>query len=270
MWDHSDMKFSVLLLCALALSAAEHKTPNTMLMLEHYNALKDALIPGDIVFAFTARQPIQSQMEHPPEPDAQGRRSWTTVWNEPKFTRAIDALNAIHDSRVEKMVVLSSIEDLRSNLKRLPKDVGWIAYNMEPQMTPREELLDPTKAVIAFAKVCHDNGLKLSWVPGGFRMFASEERLRPIAPVVDAIVLQQQHELQNEGVDVFVKLTKERSALIGKLNPKCMVDVQVVIGRGSKEDLIKALQGVAGDVDRRVLWTMQDTGALREILKTMR
>ena len=101
-------------------------------------------------------------------------------------------------------------------------------------------------------------------------MFASKGRLLPIAPVVDAIVLQQQHELQNEGADVFVKLTKDRAALIRKLNPKATVDVQVVIGRGSKEDLIKALKAVAGDVDRRVLWTMNDTGGMREILKAVR
>src|SRR5215471_5907879 len=167
------------LLLTLSLAAAAPHKPATMIKVEHYAALKDVLAPGDIVYAFAARQP--------------------DGFHSDKFSAGVAALGAIHDPQVEKMVVLSSIDDLKANLSRLPKDLRWIAYNMEPQMTPREEILDPLKAVTAFARLCHEHRLKLSWVPSGFRMFATEERLTPIAPNVDAIVMQHQRELQDQG-----------------------------------------------------------------------
>ena len=42
----------------------------------------------------------------------------------------------------------------------------------------------------------------------------------------------------------MVKLAKERASRIRRLNPKVGVSVQVVIGRGSREDLVKALKAV--------------------------
>jgi hypothetical protein len=263
-----------------------------MVMVPQYQALKDVLISGDVVFLFAARQPDPSEREtimeimrkrqqqqaagqqpgtaQPPGGPAQPMVFFKTVFDEGSFSGGLAALDAIHDSRVRKTVCLSSIEDLKANLTRLPKDIRWVAYNMEPQMTPREELQDPGKAVVQFAKVCHDNGLKLNWVPGGFRMFEDEKKLSPIAPSVDAIVLQQQHELQQQGVDTFVTLARKRTTLIKKLNPKCEVYVQVVIGRGSNEDLVKALKAISSTVDGVVLWTMKDTDTLKEILRAIR
>jgi len=224
----------------------------TLINAMHYPALKDSLVSGDAVFAFAIRD--------------QG-----AVWNEAKFQKALDALNAIHDPRLQKQVVFSSLEDLKANAARLPKDVTWIGYNMEPAMTPREELMAVDKSVVAFGNYCHERGLKLNWVPGGFRIFDGDDaRLGPILQAVDAVVLQLQHELQNQGVDTFVKLARERAARIRKLNPKVEVNVQVVIGRGSREDLVRALKAVASDVDRVTLWTMSDTDAVREILGDLR
>lgn len=248
-----------------------------MILVEHYQALKDALIPGDVVFAFCARNPDPGEVEkimkeraQQPGGAPQPMRFFHTFFDESRFAERVAALNAIHDSRVRKSICLSSIEDLKANLKRFPKDVEWILYNMEPQMTPREEVMDPGKSVVAFARLCHENGLKLNWVPGGFRMLEDEAKLSAIVPSVDAIVLQQQHELQQQGVGTFVALTERRTALLKKLNPKCEVNVQVVIGRGSKEDLVKALKAVVPTVDGIVLWTMKDTDTAKEILRTVR
>jgi hypothetical protein len=63
--------------------------------------------------------------------------------------RGIDALNAIHDPRLQKQVV---------------------GYNMEPAMTPREELPAVDKSIVAFGNYCHEHRLKLNWAPGGFRI----------------------------------------------------------------------------------------------------
>jgi hypothetical protein len=230
----------------------------------HYPALKDSLIAGDAAFAFAIRDP-----DGPPQ-QANGMRTFKTVWNESKFQRALEALNAIDDPRVQKQVVFSSIEDMQANIGRLPKDVHWIGYNMEPAMTPREELMSVDKSVIAFGSYCHEHNLKLNWVPGGFRMFDNDERLGAILPSVDAVVLQLQRQLQSEGVDSFVKLAKDWTGRIKKINPKVEVNVQVVIGRGSREDLVRALKAVAADVDRETLWTMTDTASAREILAVIR
>jgi hypothetical protein len=225
--------------------------PHTLINALNYPALKDSLIPGDAAFAFAIRD--------------QGG-----AFNEAKFQKAIEALNAIGDARILKQVVFSSIEDLRANVGRLPKDVHWIGYNMEPAMTPSEELMSVDTSVITFAKFCHEHGLKLNWVPGGFRAFDNDERLAPILPSVDAIVLQLQRQLENEGVDAFVKQAREWTARIRRINPKIEVNVQVVIGRGSKVDLTRALKAVAADVDSETLWTMSDTASVREILASVR
>ena len=191
---------------ACVLHAAEGTVPRTMIKAEHYAALKDVLRPGDIVFAFAVRDPDPAERRDAPPLDGRFRK---TVWNDGKFTAHLEALSAIHDEHVEKMVVLSSLEDLKANLKRIPKDVRWVAYNSEPGMTPGDELGNIEKALGEFAKVCHDNGYKLSWVPANFAMYDSEARLQNTAPVCDAIVLQHQRDLQSNGVDSFAALTQK-------------------------------------------------------------
>jgi len=266
------MKMTVLLavlafFAASMLPAAEGIVPRTMIKAEHYAALKDVLRPGDIVFAFAVRDPDPAERRDAPPLDGRFRK---TVWNDRKFTEHLEALSAIHDEHVEKMVVLSSLEDLKANLQRLPKDVRWIAYNSEPGMTPGNELGNIEQTLGEFAKVCHDHGYKLSWVPANFAMFDSEARLRNTAPVCDAIVLQQQRDLQNNGVGTFATLAQKRTALIKSINPKCVVEVQVVVGRGSKDDLIAGLMKVKSYVNGCDLWVMQDTDTAREILKAIR
>jgi len=94
--------------------------------------------------------------------------------------------------------------------------------------------------------------------------------LKSVAPSCDAVILQHQFELQQRGVDEFVAVTRRRAALIKAINPKCDVGVQVVIGRGSKEDLIRGLKAVASDVKSCNAWTMQDTDAVKEVLRAIR
>jgi hypothetical protein len=46
--------------------------------------------------------------------------------------------------------------------------------------------------------------------------------------------------------------------------------VQVVLGRGTPEQLIEALRGVAEFVNSGDIWTMQDTAGVAGILQALR
>src|ERR1035438_3207856 len=102
-------RLCVLLFTALLLNAA----PHTLINAQHYPALKDSLIDGDAAFAFAIRDP-----DGPPQQEG-GIRSFKTAWNEAKFQKALDALTAIDDPRIQKQVIFSSIEDLKANVGRL-------------------------------------------------------------------------------------------------------------------------------------------------------
>jgi hypothetical protein len=251
--------FSIAIAFALPLSAA----PHTAIKAEHYEALKSLLIPGDRVYAFAIRNPAPGER---PGQD----RPIKTLWDEQKFARRVALLDAVHDTRLEKAIVLSSVLDLKANLERCPKDAGWIMYNSEPGYTPGEELADIEGAVREFARIVHAAGRKMEWAPTGAMISQNEPKLLAMAGLVDSIELQHQRVLQNDGVETFVSLTRKRAEAIGKTNPKCLVGVQVVLGRGTPEQLIEALRGVAEFVNSGDIWTMQDTAGVAGILQALR
>src|SRR5579862_4711216 len=215
-----------LLFCLLPAIAAA-AAPATFIKAEHYAALKDELAPGDMVFAFAVR-------DRNPETKA-------TRWNETKFRERVELLESIHDTRVEKALVLSSIEDFRAVQGRIPKDVRWIMYNTEPGMTPAAEMENIEASVSDFARVAHAVGMKLDWAPLGMLSPEQEERYLALAPQVDGYLLQHQKVLESQGVEAFAALTRKRAAKLRRLNPHCLITVQVVIGRGKPEDLIMGL-----------------------------
>lgn len=258
---------------AAVLAGAPSRLPNTSIKAHHYGALKDVLIPGDMVYAFAIRDPAPGER---PEPGQQAQRSWKsrrlpeTVWNERKYAERVAAMDQIHDPHVQKMIIISSIEDLKANLSRFPKDLNWVGYNTEPGMTPAKELLDMENSVREFARIAHGAGWKVQWGPTNFMLFEDEAKYLGLAKYLDGIGLQHQRTLQNEGVEAFAELTKKRAAMVRKINPKCMVGVQVVIGRGANTDLIRAIQKAAPYVDSADIWTMQETATALEILRAVR
>lgn len=271
------------LLLAVASAVALAGAPNTSVKAGHYDALRSILIQGDRVYAFAIRNPApgenpgQLAQNNAAAPGAgSSQRSWTqrrllkTVWDERKYSTRVAELNAIHDPRVEKCIVLSSVEDLKANLSRFPKDVRWASYNSEPGMTPAEELLNLAQSVRDFARAAHEAGLKVDWAPTNFMLVEDEAKFLGLAAAVDAIGLQHQRVIESQGVDAFVALTKKRAEMIRKVNPKCGVNVQVVIGRGKTEDLIEGIKRVAPFVDSADIWTMQDTATAKSILQGVR
>ncbi|MCX6617908.1 MAG: hypothetical protein NTZ98_17655 [Acidobacteria bacterium] len=258
--------------------------PHAAIKVEHYSALKDVILDGDILFAFCTRQPDPSSLPpgfkpgmRPPaaEPGRPAgppvaRRLPQTIFDQKRLAESLAVLNAVHDPRVRKALVLSSVFDLKANLKRFPKDLFYVLYNTEPGMTPPEELQSLEESVREFSAIAHGAGLKLGWGPTNAMLTADEARFLGLAKYVDSMGLQHQRILQLEGLEAFVAQTRRRSELVRKINPEGTTLVQVVVGRGTNEQLIQALKAVLPYIGEISVWTMQDTKSAAEILTAVR
>jgi len=262
---------------------AARKLPRAMVRLEHYQALKEVFLPGDVLYAFVIRQPDPSDpnsrlpegapaaQPRPGEPSRPPtlpvpRQFPRTIFDPQRLDRALAGLNAIQDARLQKSLIVSSVSDLKANSKRFPKDVTWVAYNSEPGMTPPEELENIEQSVREFATVAHAAGLRAAWGPTNVMIASDEQKYLGLARYVDSMGLQHQKVLQFEGVEAFVELTKRRSETIRKINPAVQVAVQVVVGRGSNEQCIQALKGALPYVDEISVWTMKDFDSEAQII----
>lgn len=240
-----------LVFAAAVLACAAAEVPKTSIRVEHYPALKQLAIPGDIVFGVCSRG----------GPGA--------VWSEEKCTRALSLLNQVKDPRVEKMLVISSVEDLKWLLARRPPDLVWVAYNSEGGMTPEKEFGNIREAVVEFARVAHAAGLKVIWGPTHV-MLKEHPELLELTKNLEGMAFQHQKVLQYEGVDAMIQLTRERAAAVRRYNPACRTTVQVVVGRGTNEQLIQGLKAVAGTVSEVKVFSMRDTAAIGSILTAVR
>jgi len=268
----------------------------------HYDVLKSLVRPGDRVFSTCVRGPKDarwspdlenasaksedrekgegrekagSRQKSNGREKASGQQSGRprypeTAWNEDKFQQGVAALNAIDDPRLDKAIVLSSIEDLKANLSRLPKDITWLEYNSEPGMTPAAELENIEASVKTFAELAHAAGYKISWGPTNVMLRASDDGLLSLAQDVDGMTLQHQKVLQYEGLQAFIDLTRKRSEAIRKFNPACQIRVQVVIGRGTQEQLIEGCKAVSSMVSMFHVFTMREPEKEAVIIKALR
>lgn len=268
------MRLAVVALLAFAFQAAD-RVPRAMVRMEHYSAVKHVLRDGDILYAFVIRWPDPSDPRSPrpggpPEPPKDPKDFPRTIFDPARLEKALSALNAIDDPRVRKCLILSSVQDLKDNLARLPKDLKWVGYNTEPGMTPSEEMVDIEASVREFAAVAHKAGLKVAWAPTNVMITADEKKYLGLARYVDTVALQHQRVLENEGVDAFVQRTLERSDKLRKINPSVAVAVQVVVGRGTNEQAIEALRRSAASIDEISVWTMKDFESEAKIIQGVR
>jgi len=266
--------FAVFAVSALAEDRQGHgndrvrRLPHTRIRATHYSAMKTLLRPGDVVY-MTCVRGVAPRDRNARKANA-GRRRPAPRFVEAKFQAALRVLNAIHDPKIDKALVFSSIEDLRNNLSRLPKDLKWVSYNTEPHITPTDELSNIQKSVKRFASIAHEAGLTVGWGPTTRMIASDEKRYLALAACVDLLGLQHQKVLQYRGVQTFVSLTRDRAKRIHKVNPKCQVVVQVVVGRGTDEQLIQALKAVAPCVDGFGIFTMREVSRAAKILRALR
>ncbi|MCD6361414.1 MAG: hypothetical protein J7M38_11210 [Armatimonadetes bacterium] len=220
-----------------------------------FEDVRDLLIPGDSVYAIAVRS-------------AADRQSAAT-FSEEKFQSALTELAGVQMEGLEKVIVLSSFEDLERVISGLPEDITAVSYNTERGMTPLDELMRLAEYVPRFAELCHQHGRVMRWGPTG-HMLTRNPDLLELAAHCDGMGLQHQQILQHEGLEAFVALTRERAGLIHSINPDCRVTVQLVLERTPAEQVIPAFEAVADCVDAVGVWTMQDREGLRRVLEGLR
>jgi len=225
--------------------------PATSVRAEHYPALKSVLREGDTVFAVCSRG----------GPEA--------VWSEAKCERALGLLGEVRDPGLQKMVVVSAIEDLQWVLARKPARLTWVAYNSERGMTPKAEFENIRASVAAFTRATHAAGLRAIWGPT-HAMLQADPSLLALTRDLDGMALQHQKVLQNQGVPAFIELTRKRAREARRHHPGIYTVVQVVVGRGSREQLVEGLKAVAAEVSEIKVFSMRDTAAIASILEAVR
>lgn len=227
-----------------------------------YADVKDLLIPGDVVYAIASRAPKRQAggvRTGRPEP----------VWDGEEFRTALSELAAVDMKGIRRDLVLSAYEDLEREIGSIPRDIQIISYNSEVGMTPMAELQNLATYVPKFVKLAHDHGFKMGWGPTNYMLMRSPE-LFELAKYVDSFGLQHQRPLQLEGVEGFVRLTRERYAKIKSINPNCEVNVQVVLERTPAPQAIEAFHAASEWIDRFGIWTMRDKEGLRAVLESLK
>ncbi len=219
-----------------------------------YEEVKDLLLPGDSVYAIATRE-------------ARGNEGPT--WSDERLTQALSGLAAVDMEGIERVLVLSTYEDLERVVADLPDCVDAIAWNSERGMTPPDELQRLHELVPRFAALCHRYGYRTTWAPTNI-MLTRNPDLFQLAAHVDGLGLQHQRVLQGEGIEAFTALTRERYSLIKSINPRCQVTVQVVLERTPAPEAAAAFLAAAESIDRMGAWTMGDVPGLRRLLELLR
>jgi hypothetical protein len=242
----------VVLACA-AVAADDQPDPVPFRMRTwFFEDVRDLLIPGDSVYAIASRGATADP-----------------VFSQEKFETALEELAAVDFAGIHKTIVLSTYEDLQLVIADLLEDITAIAYNTERGMTPMDELTHLDEWVPKFAELCHEHGREMTWGPT-HHMLTRNPDLFQLAAHCDGMGLQHQRPLQNDGLEAFAALTRERAELIHGINAACAVTVQVVLERTPAEEAIPALASVADCVDVLGAWTMRDRAGLRELLEGLR
>lgn len=156
-----------------------------------YEEAKDLLLPGDSVYAIATRQ-------------ARGNEGPT--WSDERLTQALSDLAAVDMEGIERVLVLSTYQDLERVVADLPDCVDVIAWNSERGMTPSDELQRLPELVPRFADLCHQHGYRMTWAPTNI-MFSRNPDLFQLAAFVDGLGLQHQRVLQSGGIEAFLRLS---------------------------------------------------------------
>ncbi|MCL5742567.1 MAG: hypothetical protein M1541_01375, partial [Acidobacteria bacterium] len=196
-------------------------------------------------------------------------RGTDAAWNAEKCERALSLLAPVSDPQLQKMVVVTSIEDLKWLIAKRLEGLVWVAYNSERGMTPAAELGDIRASVTEFARIAHAAGLRAIWAPTN-TMLQADESVLELTRNLDGMAFQHQKVLQYQGVPAFIELTKQRAQAARRYNPAVRTSVQVVVGRGSEEQLVDGLRAIKGDVSEIKIFSMRDTGAIGRILRAVR
>jgi len=127
--------------------------------------------------------------------------------------------------------VTPSFALVQSGDAKIPATVKWFFYDPEPWAhTPKEELenlVDTSKAIRAF---CDERGMKAGITPIYPRIedFFNLEKIAEVARYYDAYIVQAQDIQKNPTErERLVKFLRELKEVIGRVNPRCLIGVQL-------------------------------------------
>ena len=154
-----------------------------------------------------------------------------------------------------------------SQLPELADKIAVGSYNPEHwEQTPQEEQSNLPETVRRAQDVAHQYDLQFMVAPD--RRFA-RDYLRQIAPAADMIALQGQRIQQDP--EEFAAWVREMIAIAREANPQIKIFVQVGAHRGTAEEMLAALQTVAGEIDGISIWVNPNSlETLKEFLALIR
>ena len=177
--------------------------------------------------------------------------------------------------------------------KRKEKGFNWICYDNENGKdwpTPANELADPTRYTIVAAKLAHEAGFKFIAEPN-FELIVGRgtdskdgklilteknvaiERMKEVAPYLDAISLQLQRAQADEQ---YQELTRRYANEVRSANPKTIIFVQVTSRKRASNkrsstpaEMLEAVRSVADFVDGIWIHNDENTQAFATELMTL-
>ncbi|HET6458302.1 MAG TPA: Ig-like domain-containing protein, partial [Nitrosopumilaceae archaeon] len=136
--------------------------------------------------------------------------------------------NSLLDSSVTtsissmKSVTYFSLLDIQNNAKTLHTNgYNWIVYDLEPSLSPVNEVSDPVNSVLQASQIAHSNGLGLAITQAQI----PQSYFQGMATYSDAFVLQVQDRINGDPT-IFVTGIKYNINLIRTANPNEIVILQ--------------------------------------------
>ena len=222
-----------------------------------YANVKDQLKTGDLLSMPAVRQSANTPM---------------TVDNW-KFKQAVAALNSVDgEIDLQKGIFLSAVADVQNLINNIPVNVNWVAYNMEPGMTPASDLQNPVNSVRQFANVVHNSGRKMGFAP--LRSYIDNNQgtiqMSDIINSVDAISYQGQLLLPTMSEEDFVKTVKEKYNYVKGINPNTQFHLQLWLGRQTSDQMAKAFNRSDKYFDNAVIGTHSDLEGILQVLPQLK
>ena len=219
--------------------------PPVFVAASYYPDIKASLTPGDHVGASAIRVLTNGQF----------------VFVQQRFDDAIAELGAFDsiDRGVVKSLTFSALADVAAHLDDVPKEITWIGFDMEPGMTPADEI-DPSNYVSTveqFAQIVQKSRRKVSWGPisSAFDGLEKAGQLGAVLAAVDAAVYQGQQLFENQGAKAFEDEMQRQRAIVKGHNQNVDFNAQLWVTLQKPDQVIEGFNLAHADLDLAVIGT---------------
>ncbi|MEM2856261.1 MAG: hypothetical protein QW416_04080 [Candidatus Nitrosocaldaceae archaeon] len=137
-----------------------------------------------------------------------------------------------------------SITDIKNNIQILKDKVQYIAYNIEHNLSPDNEVNDVITSIRMASEIAHTNGFKMMLSPSG-RL--TEVYAREFAPYADIYILQYQALQSNP--EEYARYVRDIVREIREVDSDVKLIAQVSTLRGDVNSMIDSINRVKDVVD---------------------